>query len=216
MPHRLRLAAAIGNSALAGFLVLLLGQGLRRFVDRGLHGAPVDLDRAALGLLLITMAYGATTIGRSYFASYIGNRVGTDIRNAAFRRLVHEDIAQLERAGAARQWAQVMLDAASVQVMIGSLLGMVRSALIVVGGLLAMVLTSFRLSLVVLVLAPVVTLLPGPRRSRSSAWMASRRSRPSSGRRSCLAATRASARKLSASPTAATAARRCSTPSATG
>ena len=157
--HRLHLGAALVNSALAGLFVLLLGQGLRRFIDRGLHGAPGDLDRAALGLLLLTLAYGATTIGRSYFANLIGNRVGTDVRRAAFRRLIYEPVPDLERAGAGRAWAQVLLDAAAVQQMVSALLTMVRSLLIVAGGLVAMFLTSLRLSLTVLVLAPVVTAL---------------------------------------------------------
>src|SRR5689334_1672304 len=76
--HRLRFAAVVGSSILAGLFVLLLGQGLRRFVDRGLHGAPGELDRAVLWLALLTLAYGATTIGRSYFANFIGNRIVTD------------------------------------------------------------------------------------------------------------------------------------------
>ena len=157
--HRSRLAAALANSAIAGLLVLLLGQGLRGFVDHGLHGARAGLDRTALWLALLTLAYGATAIGRSYFANFIGNRVVTDIRQRAFRRLIQKDVPELERSGAGRQWAQVVLDAASVQTMISSLLSMLRSALIIAGGLAAMFLTSARLSLTVLVVAPVVLAL---------------------------------------------------------
>ncbi len=157
--HRFRLGAALANSAIAGLLVLLLGQGLRGFVDHGLHGTSADLDRTALWLALLTLAYGATAIGRSYFANFIGNRIVTNIRQGAFRRLVHEAVPALELSGAGRQWAQVVLDAASVQTMISSLLSMLRSALIIAGGLAAMFLTSFRLSLTVLVVAPVVLAL---------------------------------------------------------
>jgi ATP-binding cassette subfamily B protein len=157
--HRFRLAATLANSAIAGLLVLLLGQGLRGFVDHGLHGTPVDLDRTALWLMLLTLAYGATAIGRSYFANFIGNRVVTDIRQGAFCRLIHEAVPELERAGAGRQWTQVVLDAASVQAMISALLSMLRSGLIVAGGLAAMFMTSFRLSLAVLVVAPLVSVL---------------------------------------------------------
>jgi ATP-binding cassette, subfamily B, bacterial len=164
--HRFRLGAALANSAIAGLLVLLLGQGLRGFVDHGLHGTPIGLDRTALWLALLTLVYGATAIGRSYFANFIGNRIVTDIRQGAFRRLVYEEGPALELAGAGRQWAQVVLDAASVQTMISSLLSMLRSALIVAGGLAAMFLTSFRLSLTVLVVAPaVLTLVLGLGRS---------------------------------------------------
>ncbi len=157
--HRFRLGAALANSAIAGLLVLLLGQGLRGFVDHGLHGTSADLNRMAIRLLLVTLAYGATAIGRSYFSNFISNRVVTDIRQGAFRRLIHEEVPALELSGAGRQWAQVVLDAVSVQTMISSLLSMVRSALIVAGGLAAMFLTSFRLSLTVLVVAPLVTAL---------------------------------------------------------
>jgi ATP-binding cassette subfamily B protein len=157
--HRFQLGAALANSAIAGLLVLLLGQGLRGFVDHGLHGTPADLDRTALWLMLVTLAYGATAIGRSYFANFIGNRVVTVIRQDAFRRLVQEEVPALERAGAGRQWPQVVLDAASVQAMISSLLSMLRSALIVSGGLAAMFLTSLQLSLTALVVAPVVLVL---------------------------------------------------------
>jgi ATP-binding cassette subfamily B protein len=158
-PHRFQLGAALANSAIAGLLVLLLGQGLRGFVDHGLHGTPAGLDRTALWLALLTLAYGATAIGRSYFASFIGNRVVTDIRQGAIRRLVHETVLVLEATGAGRLWAQVVLDAASVQTMISALLSMLRSALIIAGGLAAMFLTSFRLSLTVLAVAPVVLVL---------------------------------------------------------
>jgi ATP-binding cassette subfamily B protein len=157
--YRFRLIGALTNSAIAGLLMLLLGQGLRGFVDHGLHGTPAGLDRTALWLLLLTLAYGATAIGRSYFTNFIGNRLVTDIRQRAFARLVHEEIPALERAGAGRLWAQVVLDAASVQTMVSLLLSMLRSALIVAGGLAAMFLTSFRLSLTVLVVAPVVLVL---------------------------------------------------------
>ena len=157
--HRLRLAVVIGSSALAGLFVLMLGQNLRHFVDKGLHGGPADLDQAVLWLALLTFAYGATTIGRSYFANFIGNRIGTEIRQEAFRRLINAPVPMLETDGAARRWSQVVLDAASVQAMIGAVLGMVRSALIVAGGLAAMFLTSLELSLIVLVIAPAVSAL---------------------------------------------------------
>lgn len=156
--HRLRLVLAFATFAVAGALVILLGQGVRGFVDHGLHGSVADLNQAALRLLGLTLLYGLTGMGRAYLSGFIGERLSTDLRKEVFERLMREEVAAVEGGGAALVWSQVVSDAAAVQAMMGSLIGALRGAIIVVGGLVAMVLTSLSLSILVLILAPVVTL----------------------------------------------------------
>src|SRR5581483_9234823 len=88
-PYWLRLVAASVALVVAAAMVLVLGQGLRFLVDRGLSTANAALlDRTVAALLAIVAVLALSTYARFYLVSWIGERVVADLRLAVFSRIV--------------------------------------------------------------------------------------------------------------------------------
>jgi ATP-binding cassette subfamily B protein len=157
-PYRLRLAAASVALVVAAATVLVLGQGLRFLVDRGLSTANAALlDRTVAALLVIVVVLALSTYARFYLVSWIGERVVADLRLAVFNRIVTLSPAYFETTKTGEVLSRLTTDTTLLQTVIGSSVSMaLRNALILVGGLVMLVVTSAKLAAIVLVVVPVV------------------------------------------------------------
>ena len=78
-PYRLQILGAVLALTVAAGTVLGLGQGMRVLVDQGfVAGDSALLDRALLVLLAVIVLMAASTFGRFYLVSWIGERVVAD------------------------------------------------------------------------------------------------------------------------------------------
>ena len=149
-------AASIAGIALilSSIAFLLLGQGIKLFIDEGLY----TLDsKAMITILLVLLMMVVSTFVRFYFVSWIGERVSNDVRLAVFKHLLtlHPHYFELNRSGEIN--ARLTTDTTLLQSIFGFSISMaLSSALLFLGGLTMMLITNLKLALIVLISVPVI------------------------------------------------------------
>jgi ATP-binding cassette, subfamily B, bacterial len=157
-PYRMRLAGAALALVLSSLTVLLLGQGLRHIVDQGLRAGDASLlDGAVGGFVTVVVVLAAATGARYYLVSWVGERVVADLRDAAFQRVIALSPAYFETTKTGEVLSRLTTDTELLQTVIGSSLSLaVRNTLTLAGALIMLVLTSPKLTAMVLVVVPLV------------------------------------------------------------
>ena len=146
--------------ALAAVLVLGLGQGVRQLVDQGFAaGDAAHLNRAALAMAGVVAALAVTTGARYYLITWLGERVAADMRAAVFERILSLSPGVFETLRTGDVLTRLTTDTALLQALIGSAVSVwARSALLALGGLAMLVVTSVKLALIVVAVVPLVVL----------------------------------------------------------
>jgi ATP-binding cassette subfamily B protein len=157
-PYRGRVAMA-GVALLvaaAGFLVM--GQGLKRVVDSGFAaGNPGALDQALFALLGVVAIMAVATYVRFYFVSWLGERVIADLRRDVFSHLLELSPGFFEQARTGELISRLTADTALLEQVVGTSVSMaLRNALLGLGSLVMLALTSLKLTALVLLVVPVV------------------------------------------------------------
>ncbi len=159
-PYRGRAVAAGACLLIAASLVLLLGQGVRQLIDRGVAGhggggltAPALLRRAVVAGLAVA------TAGRFYLVAWLGERVAGDLRRRAFSHVLSLSPAYFETARTGDILSRLSADVAVLQALIGASLSQWLRNILLLGGAGAMlVATSWRLAAIVASVVPVVVI----------------------------------------------------------
>ncbi|MDC9720795.1 MAG: ABC transporter transmembrane domain-containing protein, partial [Gammaproteobacteria bacterium] len=151
------LGAALALIVTAG-VSLALGQGIRLLIDQGFDSAdPSRLNQAMLILAVITFLMAAGTFTRFYLVSWIGERVSNDVRLAVFNHLLTLDPYYFEVNRSGEINARLTTDTTLLQSIIGSSISMaLRNVLTFTGGLVMMLITNYKLALIVLASVPLV------------------------------------------------------------
>jgi len=157
-PYRLRMALASVCLVTASSLVLVLVQGVRRLIDIGFHDTTGHaLNQAALAMIVVVALLAASTAGRFYLVSWLGERVSADLRRTVFDRVIVLSPEFFETARTGEILTRLTADTTLIQTVIGSVVSMwLRSALMLVGALIMLVLASPKLAFWVIVLVPAV------------------------------------------------------------
>jgi ATP-binding cassette, subfamily B, bacterial len=157
-PYRWRVAAASVALLIAAGSVLAIGQGLRMVVDRGFAtGDPSLLNRALLITLSIVTLMALASAMRFYLVSWIGERVAADIRRSVFEHMLRLEPAFFEVNGVGEIQSRVTTDTTLLQTIIGSSFSIaIRNALLLVGTLVMLFITSVKLSAFVIAGMPLV------------------------------------------------------------
>ncbi|WP_328702860.1 ABC transporter transmembrane domain-containing protein [Arenibaculum pallidiluteum] len=159
-PYGLAVAGASASLVVAAGTVLGVGSGLRVLVDRGLAaGDPGFLDRALLGLLAVIVLMAGATFGRFYLVSWLGERVVADIRRAIFDHVVRLSPSFFETTRTAEVLSRLTADTTLLQSVVGSTVSVaLRNLLLLMGGVVMLMLTSPKLTGLVLLVVPLVVL----------------------------------------------------------
>ncbi|MGH8799376.1 MAG: ABC transporter transmembrane domain-containing protein [Casimicrobiaceae bacterium] len=161
------LAPYRGRFALAGIALLLaaggtlaVGQGLRLVIDRGFTaGNGAELDHALRALLAIIAVMAVATYVRFYNVSWIGERVTADLRERVFNHLLTLSPGFFEITRTGEVISRLTNDTTMLETVIGSSLSMaLRNIVLGAGALVLLMLTSLKLTLLVLAGLPVVVL----------------------------------------------------------
>ena len=146
--------------ALAAVLVLGLGQGVRQLVDQGFAAGDAEhLNRAALVMAGVVAALAVTTGARYYLITWLGERVAADMRAAVFDRILSLSPGVFETLRTGDVLTRLTTDTALLQALIGSAVSVwARSALLALGALAMLVVTSLKLALIVVAVVPLVVL----------------------------------------------------------
>src|SRR5262245_1075611 len=159
-PYRGRFAIAGVALLVAAGCMLALGQGLKLVVDRGFSASdPHALDQALVALLAIIALMAAATYARFYNVSWIGERVTADLRRRVFDHLLTLSPGFFEITRTGEVISRLTNDTTMLENVIGSSLSLaLRNIVLGVGALILLMLTSLKLTLLVLAGLPVVLL----------------------------------------------------------
>ena len=159
-PHKGRIVAAVMALTLVAAALLCMGRGLAYLVDEGLgKGDPASLDRAVLATALIAVVLAFGSFLRTTMVNKIGELVLADIRRAVFSHVMGLSASWFENNRTGDVLARITTDTTVVQTVMTSTLSMAaRNLLLLVGGVVMVVLSSPKMSLVVMVVVPLVVL----------------------------------------------------------
>jgi len=157
-PYRLQIAAAALALVVAAGTVLSMGQGLRYFIDHGLsERQPVVFDHALLILLGATLLLAVSSYARFSLVSWVGERVVADLRRDVFDHIVRLSPGFFEVTRTGEVLSRLTTDTTLLQVVIGSAVSVaLRNVLLFSGGVVLLVVTSPKLTGLVLLFVPLV------------------------------------------------------------
>ena len=155
-----RIAAAVAALALASAATLMLPIAARRVIDHGFSEGDGRLIDAYFGVLVCVVA--AIALGsalRFYLVVTLGERIVADLRMAVFSRLTALDPAFFDDARSGDLVSRLTADTVQVKSAFGVSISMaLRNIALVLGALAMMIVTSPKLSALVILAIPLVVL----------------------------------------------------------
>jgi ATP-binding cassette subfamily B protein len=157
-PYKLMLSLALLALLMTAAINLSLGQGVKFVIDNGfIAGSAEQLQSAILVLIGLISLLAVGTFSRFYLMSWLGERVSADIRKAVFNRIVTLHPSYFEENRSGELMSRLTTDTALLQSIIGSSFSMaLRSVLMLIGGLVMLMVTNFKLTLFVIFSVPVI------------------------------------------------------------
>ncbi|MAY85988.1 MAG: ABC transporter [Pseudooceanicola sp.] len=156
-PYRGLLLASLCALVLTAGVSLTLPLAVRRVVDNFRTGADALLDQYFLAALGIAALLALGTGLRYALVTRLGERVVSDIRKAVFDRVLGMSPAFFENIMTGEVLSRITTDTTLIQSVLGSSASIaLRNMLIFLGGLVLMLLTSVKLTGLVLLLVPAV------------------------------------------------------------
>ncbi|MGA1854647.1 ABC transporter transmembrane domain-containing protein [Brevundimonas sp. HT1-5] len=158
LPYKWRILGAMVALTVAAGTVLGLGQGMRVLIDQGFAGGDTSLlDRSLLVLLAVIALMAASTYGRFYLVSWIGERVVADIRRAVYDHVLTLSPGFFETTKTGEILSRLTTDTTLLQVVVGSSASIaLRNALLFLGGTGMLLITSPKLTGLVALVVPLV------------------------------------------------------------
>jgi ATP-binding cassette subfamily B protein len=150
-------AIALVVSALAMLCVPL---AVRRMIDFGFVGGDSPfIDRYFAMLILIGAILAAASSARYYVVNWLGERVVTDLRVDVFRHLTTLGPSFYEKAHSGEVLSRLTADTTQIKSAAGTAISQaIRNLIMLIGALAMMIITSPRLSALVLLAIPVIVL----------------------------------------------------------
>jgi len=138
--------------------MMALGQGLKHLIDRGFaNGDRGLLEISVLVLFGVAVLLALGTYARFYLVTWVGERVVTDIRRAIFNHLLSLDPGFFEATRTGEVLSRITTDTTLLQAVVGSSISVaLRNLLMFVGGMGLLLLTSPKLTGLVLLVVPLV------------------------------------------------------------
>lgn len=157
-PYTPQIVLAMIALIFAAGSVLVIGVGLRFLIDRGFRAGDATMLDDALAVMIGIIAISTlATFCRFYLVSWIGERVVADIRRDVFRHVLRLSPAFYETTRIGEILSRLTTDTTLLQVVVGSSMSIaLRNLLLFVGGGAMLVVTSARLTGLVVLLVPLV------------------------------------------------------------
>lgn len=157
-PYKLMVALALLALFITSAVSLSLGQGVKMVIDNGfVAGSAEELKSAVLVMIGLIFLLAIGTFSRFYLMSWLGERVTADIRKAVFEKIVVLHPSYFEENRSGEITSRLTTDTTLLQSIVGSSFSMaLRSVLILVGGIIMLLVTNVKLTLIVLVCVPIV------------------------------------------------------------
>lgn len=159
-PYRARIVLALLALILAAAATLIVPVAVRRVIDNGFTAANATLVNQYFGVMLAVVALLALgSAARFYYVTWIGERVVADVRDAVFRHLMALDPSFYERNRTGEVVSRLTADTTQIKSAFSSTASIaLRNLVMFVGAAIMMVITSPRLSGLVLMAIPFIVL----------------------------------------------------------
>lgn len=164
MPYVLRypgwFLAALAALFVAALATLAIPLAVRRMIDLGFAAdAGGKIDQYFLAILGVVSVLALASAARYFLVTTIGERVVADLRSAVFARIVSLDTGFFDSARAGEISSRLTADTVQIKSAVGSSASVaLRNVLLLLGAAAMMVITSPKLSLLVLIAIPAVML----------------------------------------------------------
>ncbi len=157
-PYRVQLATAALALFIAAASVLAFGLVIREVVDHGIGSGEAAALNKSLVLFLVVVSVMALSVGaRVYLVNWLGERIVADVRKAVFSHVLSLDAGFFETTRTGEVISRLTTDTTLLQTVVGSTLAVsVRNLLLIIGGVVMLLITSLKLTLLVLVGVPLV------------------------------------------------------------
>jgi ATP-binding cassette subfamily B protein len=157
-PYRRRMVFFSFAMIVSAGCFLVIGQGLKQVIDRGFsRDDPAALNQGLFFLLTVIVVMATATWVRFYLISWLGERVIADIRRKVFSHLLTLSPAWFEQTRTGEMISRLTTDTALLEQIVGTSVSMaLRNVLLGGGALVMLMLTSWKLTLLVLLTVPVV------------------------------------------------------------
>jgi len=159
VPEWRRLAVATIFLLVGGAASLAYPQVIRVLIDAAVAGGAETINRAAFVMAAI-FAVQAVAVGlRYYLFTIAGERIVTRLRETVYRSIIEQEIGFFDARKTGELTSRLTADATVMQNTVSVNLSMgLRNLVLVVGGLLLLVVSSPRLTILMLALVPPVAL----------------------------------------------------------
>ncbi|WBR99939.1 ABC transporter transmembrane domain-containing protein [Pseudoduganella sp. SL102] len=164
-PYRARFAMAGVALVVAAGATLAIPYAFKQMIDlgfgakAGVHSAE-HVNAVFLALFAVATVLALATAARFYTVSWLGERVVADIRSAVYRHVVRQSPAFFETTQTGEVLSRITTDTTLIQAVVGTSISMaLRNALLFIGGLVMLFVTSPKLTGIIIALL-VLTILP--------------------------------------------------------
>ncbi len=163
-PYLLRHPGAMIGAGLALVVsagaMLAIPMAVRRMIDHGFGAKDgAMIDQYFMMLIGIGFALALASASRFYLVNWIGERVVADLRSDVFAHLARLGPEFYERTHSGEVMSRLTADTTQVKTVAGSAISQaLRNAIMLIGALVMMIVTSPSLSLLVLIAIPVIVL----------------------------------------------------------
>ncbi|HEU6440984.1 MAG TPA: ABC transporter transmembrane domain-containing protein [Microvirga sp.] len=160
LAYKGRIAAALAALIMASAATLVVPIAVRRVVDFGFSEEGRAYINAYFALLIVVVAVLALSSAlRYYFVITLGERVVADLRSAVFRHLTSLDPAFFDQTKSGEIVSRLTADTTQVKAAFGVSISIaLRNFFLFFGAVVLMVITSPKLSALVLLAIPVIVL----------------------------------------------------------
>ncbi|MEW5964232.1 MAG: ABC transporter transmembrane domain-containing protein [Pseudomonadota bacterium] len=154
------LAAAGVALVVSAAAMLVVPMAVRRMIDEGFAGGDGRLiGQYFVSLIVIGLVLALASAARFYFVNWLGERVVADLRTDVFRHLSRLGPAFFDSAHSGEVMSRLTADTTQIKSAAGVALSQaLRNLIMLVGALALMIVTSPRLSLMVLIAIPAIVL----------------------------------------------------------
>ncbi len=157
-PYRLQVALTLVALALAAASVLVFGAGFRYLIDGAFgEGNAGALDHALRAALIVVVVLALATFARAFLVTWLGERVVADLRKDVYGHVISLSPGFFEVTRTGEVLSRLTADTSVVQSVISASLSQaLRNVLLLVGGLVLLLVTNLKLTLLILVVVPLV------------------------------------------------------------
>ena len=159
-PYRGRIAAALVALLAAAAATLVVPLAVRRMIDNGFNREnALFIDQYFGMLIVVALVLAVASASRFYFVTWIGERVVADLRDAVFRKLTELSLSFYEVTPVGEVLSRLTADTTQIKEAFGSTASVaLRNFVLLIGAVAMMVVTSLKLSGLVLLALPFIVL----------------------------------------------------------